>query len=78
MLVTKGSVEHPHYYLRLYLGWKRWNRPEHPVLPFSGGWEDWDLETTVAFEIIEDLIREEERRKSFVDKVKKQGPVLRG
>lgn len=43
----------------------------------SGGWEDWDLETTVAFEIIEELVIDEERRKSFLADMKRQGPTVR-
>lgn len=74
-LYKTGKVEHPHPYLRHYLGWKRWNRPEIPVLPFDGGWEDWDLEATTAFEIIEELIAAEERRKSFAAELKKTGPT---
>jgi hypothetical protein len=74
-------VQNPHAYLRMYLGWKRWNKPECPVLPFTGGWEDWGLEETLVFEIIEDLITEEERRKERIESViaknKKQGPVAR-
>jgi hypothetical protein len=61
--------------LRLYLGWKRWHKLELPVLPFTGGWADWDLEETVAIEIIEDLIEIENRRKTFIDDMKKQGPA---
>lgn len=69
-----GTVENPHPYLRLYLGWKRWNKPETPVLPFSGGWEEWDLEGTVALELIEELIQNEERRKALKEQTMKQGP----
>jgi hypothetical protein len=43
-----------------------------PVLPFSGGWEDWPLEETTAFELIEEIIKEEERRKEFMKSVQKR------
>ena len=74
-LVSTGSVENAHAYLRLYLGWKRWNRPEVPVLPFSGGWEDWGLEETTVFELIEDIIKDEERRKEFINSIKNAAPM---
>lgn len=47
-----------------------------PVLPFSGGWEDWPLEETTAFEIIEDLVKDEERRKDFLDSMRQKGPTI--
>lgn len=70
-----GRVENAHPFIRLYLGWKRWNRPELPVMPFTGGWADWDLEETAAFEIIEDLLENEKRRKTFIEDMKNQGPT---
>lgn len=73
-----GRVENAHPYLRLYLGWKRWNRPELPVLPFSGGWADWDLEETAAIEIIDDLLEIENKRKTFIEEMKNQGPQAYG
>lgn len=70
-----GQVQNAHPYLRMYLGWKRWQKLELPVLPFTGGWADWDLEETAAMEIIDDLIEIEERRKKFIDDMKQQGPT---
>lgn len=47
---------------------------EMSVQPLSGGWEDWDLETTVALELIEDILEEEQRRKKFIEDAKAQPP----
>lgn len=74
-LVRDGKVETPHPYLRFYLGWKRWSKPESPVAPMSGGWDSWDFETTQVLEMIEEMIEEaraaEERRTAAIADAKK-------
>jgi hypothetical protein len=76
-LITEGKVENPHPYLRIWIGWKYWDRPEHPCLPWSGGWLDWDYEECEALKIIDELVEAEKRRQEFINYTKQQGPQNR-
>lgn len=42
----------------MYLGCKRWSTESQRVLPWSGGWMDWDLQETKEYEWLEDLVEE--------------------
>lgn len=58
----------------MYVDCKRWSTPQHRVLPWSGAWEDWDAEECLAWQLIEELVERQERRKTIVDAAKRAGP----
>lgn len=73
-LLREGRVEQPHPLLKIWIGWKYWDRPEHPCLPWSGGWLDWDYEECEGLKIIEELVEAERRRQQILDQQRQQGP----
>lgn len=47
-----------HPLVRIWLGTNRWSEPNDRILPWSGGWLDWDLHETKGMEWLEDLVDE--------------------
>jgi hypothetical protein len=58
----------------MYIDCKRWSTPQHRVLPWSGAWEDWDAEECLAWQLIEELVERQERRKTILDASRRAGP----
>lgn len=50
------AIAHPHPLIIIYLGAARWSNPGQKILPWSGGWLDWDLHEVKGMELLEELI----------------------
>ncbi len=57
-MLSGGTITNPHPLIMMYLGTARWSSSQHKVLPWSGGWLDWDLHETKGMEVLEELITE--------------------
>lgn len=59
LLQGQELEEQPHWLLKIYLGCKKWSNDKDRILPWTGGWLDWDFEETKGYEWLEELIEEE-------------------
>ena len=67
-MYREGKVDHPSPYLLIWAGCKRFSTDLMKVMPNAGGWLDQDAEMMIAFEVIEEIAKEEEKANQMFQK----------